>query len=185
VHQLQPRQLQVFDALGRDDRGWVLSVAHVAGVAPAALDERSSHPLGPLTRTAGWPMTIAKSSRWPARMCAHGTRTRVPDRLLGDSFTCATSGVCTRAIMDRSCSATPSGVPWTHICAQRGAVAAGWGRRELLADGLAGPPIDVSDNLVQIKTGATPLDAVAENGHDICIRGGGDCWSILRFYSWL
>src|SRR5689334_8515917 len=29
VRGLHPRQLHVFDALDRDDRGWVLSVAHV------------------------------------------------------------------------------------------------------------------------------------------------------------
>jgi ADP-ribose pyrophosphatase YjhB (NUDIX family) len=32
IRGLSPRQLHVFDALDRDDRGWVLSVAHVAVV---------------------------------------------------------------------------------------------------------------------------------------------------------
>ncbi|MFV0633429.1 NUDIX hydrolase [Demequina sp.] len=33
---LEPAQLRVFDAIGRDSRGWVISVAHLAA-APAAL----------------------------------------------------------------------------------------------------------------------------------------------------
>ncbi|MFD4421387.1 NUDIX domain-containing protein [Agromyces sp. NPDC058484] len=32
VRDIRPYQLRVFDALGRDDRGWVLSVAHYAAV---------------------------------------------------------------------------------------------------------------------------------------------------------
>lgn len=43
---LEPRQLHVFDALSRDTRGWVLSVAHV-DVVPArdlTLDARLAHP---------------------------------------------------------------------------------------------------------------------------------------------
>jgi 8-oxo-dGTP diphosphatase len=37
---LRPRQLHVFDDPDRDDRGWVLSVAHVDVVSPDQLDER-------------------------------------------------------------------------------------------------------------------------------------------------
>lgn len=37
VQGLAPRQLHVFDALDRDDRGWVLSVAHVDVVRAASL----------------------------------------------------------------------------------------------------------------------------------------------------
>ncbi|GJJ22534.1 NUDIX hydrolase [Mycolicibacterium mageritense] len=40
IRGLSPRQLHVFDALGRDDRGWVLSVAHVAVVPPEQLASR-------------------------------------------------------------------------------------------------------------------------------------------------
>ena len=41
VDGLQPRQLHVFDDPTRDDRGWVLSVAHLDVVAPDRLDHRS------------------------------------------------------------------------------------------------------------------------------------------------
>ncbi len=38
---VEPRQLHVFDALDRDDRGWVLSVAHLAAVPWSSLDDLS------------------------------------------------------------------------------------------------------------------------------------------------
>lgn len=42
VHGVRPRQLQVFDNPGRDDRDWVISVAHVAVVRPEQLDSLGS-----------------------------------------------------------------------------------------------------------------------------------------------
>jgi ADP-ribose pyrophosphatase YjhB (NUDIX family) len=41
---IKPRQLQVFDALGRDDRGWVVSVAHLAAVSPARFSALAGGP---------------------------------------------------------------------------------------------------------------------------------------------
>jgi len=40
VRGLHPRQLHVFDDPDRDDRGWVLSVAHVQVVRPEQLAAR-------------------------------------------------------------------------------------------------------------------------------------------------
>lgn len=40
IRGLRPRQLHVFDAPDRDDRGWVLSVAHIAVVSPERLSAR-------------------------------------------------------------------------------------------------------------------------------------------------
>ena len=48
VRGLHPRQLHVFDDPERDDRGWVLSVAHVAVVppGPAGVAQSRDHPAG-------------------------------------------------------------------------------------------------------------------------------------------
>ena len=40
VEGTRPRQLHVFDKPDRDDRGWVLSVAHMDVVRPERLDGR-------------------------------------------------------------------------------------------------------------------------------------------------
>ncbi len=89
VHELRPRQLHVFDALGRDDRGWVLSVAHVAVVAPEALVDRfDTTRLVPVTA----PGRLAYDHRAIIALAVEEVRARYaatpdPDRLLGDSFT--------------------------------------------------------------------------------------------------
>jgi 8-oxo-dGTP diphosphatase len=43
VEGTRPRQLHVFDKPDRDDRGWVLSVAHMDVVRPECLDRRIAH----------------------------------------------------------------------------------------------------------------------------------------------
>lgn len=90
IRGLDPRQLQVFDALDRDDRGWVLSVAHVAVVTPERL----------ATRTAGVTRLVPVDA--PGRLVydhdeiiklavdevrGHYDTSPDPDRLLGEEFT--------------------------------------------------------------------------------------------------
>jgi ADP-ribose pyrophosphatase YjhB (NUDIX family) len=53
-----PRQLQVFDDPARDDRGWVLSVAHVDVVPLAALEEALKSDVVRLASVAGEPELI-------------------------------------------------------------------------------------------------------------------------------
>lgn len=90
VRGLRPRQLQVFDDPARDDRGWVLSVAHVEVVRADQLAARFPE----TTRL----MPVAKPGRLPydhgdiiLRAGEH-IRSRYadepdPDRLLGEEFT--------------------------------------------------------------------------------------------------
>ncbi len=90
VRGLHPRQLRVFDDPSRDDRGWVLSVAHVQVVRREQLADRFSD----RTRL----VSIDAPGRLPfdhadiIELAVEDVRSRYrdkpdPDRLLGDEFT--------------------------------------------------------------------------------------------------
>jgi 8-oxo-dGTP diphosphatase len=90
VRGLRPRQLHVFDDPDRDDRGWVLSVAHVAVVPPEAVAGRTpeSTRLVPVHAPG---RLIYDHADIIARAVAD-VRDRYesapdPDHLLGDEFT--------------------------------------------------------------------------------------------------
>lgn len=89
VQGLRPRQLHVLDDPARDDRGWVVSVAHVMAVPESRLTTRSPH-----TRL----MPVDAPGRMPyghsdiIAMAAGDVRRRYedlpdPDGLLPDTFT--------------------------------------------------------------------------------------------------
>jgi 8-oxo-dGTP diphosphatase len=89
-----PRQLQVFDDPARDDRGWVLSVAHVDVVPLAALEEalascvRLASVTGEPELIAGLPYghadIVAKAVEWLRAAYAEAPD---PGKLLGEPFT--------------------------------------------------------------------------------------------------
>ncbi len=89
---LAPRQLQVFDALDRDDRGWVLSVAHV-DIAPWTLTERATTARNDIRVVpVGSPVKMPYDHPEIVRLAVADTRARYlarpdPDRLLGQTFT--------------------------------------------------------------------------------------------------
>lgn len=83
---LEPAQLHVFDALGRDDRGWVLSVAHVAVVPEVALG--SLPRLTPVDRAVGLRYDHDRMVRLAVDWLRARYRTLPdPDGLLRDQFT--------------------------------------------------------------------------------------------------
>lgn len=87
---LTPRQLHVFDAIDRDDRGRVLSVAHMAVVPLAALDERfpDRTRLMPVSRPGRmWRDHEAIIDAAVARLRAEYAEHPDPDRLAGETFT--------------------------------------------------------------------------------------------------
>jgi len=79
---LEPVQLHVFDSPGRDDRGWVLSVAHLAAVPASALGKATTVPVdsvGPLDFDHAAILAFAT-----ARLRADYTTAPDPWHLLGD-----------------------------------------------------------------------------------------------------
>jgi ADP-ribose pyrophosphatase YjhB (NUDIX family) len=90
VEGLHPKQLHVFDALGRDDRGWVLSVAHVDVVPLERLEARlpEATRLVPVTQ----PGRLIYDHPDIIELAVSHVRSRYavtpdPDRLLGAEFT--------------------------------------------------------------------------------------------------
>lgn len=90
VEGLEPRQLQVFDRIGRDSRGWVLSVAHVCVIPVDRLAGRFPD------RTALLPVEdpgdLIYDHCQMIGLALADLRTRYadkpdPDHLLGDTFT--------------------------------------------------------------------------------------------------
>ncbi len=91
IYGLEPRQLQVFDGLGRDSRGWVLSVAHVCVIPVERLagrfpDRRTT--LAPVEE----PGDLIYDHPKMIGLALEDLRARYkdkpdPDHLLGDTFT--------------------------------------------------------------------------------------------------
>ena len=90
VRGIDPRQLQVFDRIGRDDRGWVLSVGHVAVVPLRQLAERD--PDNTRLVPAATPGRLAFDHEDIIEMALTDLQSRYrdrpdPDHLLGETFT--------------------------------------------------------------------------------------------------
>lgn len=87
---VEPRQLHVFDRLGRDDRGWVLSVGHIAVVPLERLADRD--PAGTRLVAAQAPGRLAFDHEEIITRALTDLRARYrerpdPDHLLGECFT--------------------------------------------------------------------------------------------------
>lgn len=93
VQGIRPHQLQVFDDPERDERDWVLSVAHVAVVRPEQLESLGSH-AGTSARliAVDRPGEMVWDHAEMVRLAKRYVRARYqtqpdPDRLLGSKFT--------------------------------------------------------------------------------------------------
>ena len=118
VRGLHPRQLHVFDDPNRDDRGWVLSVGHVAVVPPERLASRfaADTRLVPVDR----PGRLIYDHGDIIKEAVKHIRSRYaaapdPDRLLRDEFTLRQLRLTHQAVAGRTpCSATRSAAPWSR-----------------------------------------------------------------------
>ncbi len=89
VDGLVPHQLHVFDEPGRDERGWVLSVAHLMVVPVGRLTSRSA---GTRLARVGAPGRMRYGHRGMIQLAVGAVRRRYderpdPDRLLPEAFT--------------------------------------------------------------------------------------------------
>lgn len=105
VRGLHPRQLHVFDHPGRDDRGWVLSVAHVDVVRADQLGSRlvAQTRLVPVRAAGRLPYDHAGI----IALAVDHIRSRYldspdPDRLLGDEFTLRELRLAHEAVLGKS-----------------------------------------------------------------------------------
>ena len=118
VRGLHPRQLHVFDDPNRDDRGWVLSVAHVDVVRADRLASASLRtPDSCRCAVPGdCPTATAGSSREPSMTSVRGTRVSpTPTGCSGTSSRCANCGSRTRPSRAKRCSVTGSAARWSRI----------------------------------------------------------------------
>jgi 8-oxo-dGTP diphosphatase len=105
VRGLHPRQLHVFDDPDRDDRGWVLSVAHVQVVRPEQLAARFTDTtrLVPVHAPGRLPYDHADIIKLAVtHIRAHYADKPDPDRLLGDEFTLRELRLAHEAIAGRA-----------------------------------------------------------------------------------
>ncbi len=90
---IRPRQLHAFDAPDRDDRGWVLSVAHVAVVRTDQLESLKAHSANEIRFVSvDRPGELVWDYSDIVRRAKQHIRSRYlsrpdPDRLLGNKFT--------------------------------------------------------------------------------------------------
>ncbi|WP_167106420.1 NUDIX domain-containing protein [Mycobacterium sp. DL592] len=92
VEGIRPRQLHVFDDPHRDDRDWVLSVAHLAVVRPEQLHSLGSGSTQTRLASVDRPGELAWDHPEIVRLAKNDIRERYetepdPERLLGSRFT--------------------------------------------------------------------------------------------------